>query len=106
MEFKSNVLCKSIATNKFNIRYELYLKKFLVAEGSLDTNGWARVKHELTKSREHLLRMKFFDSGHLQQKYVRPDMKREYMNSDKAQLKKKQGNNFIKWSGLRHKYAK
>jgi len=33
---------------------------------SLDFDGWVWVKHERTKSKEHLLQMVFIDSGHLQ----------------------------------------
>jgi len=37
-------------------------------------------------SRERLLRMIVFDSGHLQHESKRPDMERKYLNSNKAQL--------------------
>jgi len=57
----------------------------LIAESSSDSNGWARVKREGTKSRERLLRTIVFDSGHLQHECQRPDMERKYFNSNKAQ---------------------
>ena len=52
-----------------------------------NSNEWARVKRERTKSIERLLRTILFDSGHLQHERERPDMERKYMNSDKAQRK-------------------
>jgi len=52
-----------------------------------NSNEWARVKREGTKSREHLLRTIWFYSGHLQHERERPDMERKYMNSFKAQRK-------------------
>jgi len=66
LESKSSVLCKPIASKKQSIWYELFLKKYLIVEGSSGSNGWARVKRERTYSREPLLRMIFFDSRHLQ----------------------------------------
>ena len=45
----------------FNLRL-IKLKKYLIAEGSSGSNGWARVKSERTYSREPLLRTIFFDS--------------------------------------------
>jgi len=63
------------------------LKKYLIAYGSSDPNGWARVKCERTKSRERLLRTILFYSGHLQHERERPDMERKYKKSDKAQRK-------------------
>jgi len=72
LEFKSNVLCKPIASKKHSIWYELTLKKYLIVEGSSGSNEWARVKRERTYSREPLLRMIFFDSRHLQIERGRP----------------------------------
>jgi len=83
LEFKSKVLCKSIAWKKHSIWYELYLKKYLIPEGSSGSNWWARVKRERMHSRERLLGMKFFDSANLQNGRERPDMKRKYMNNNK-----------------------
>jgi len=37
------------------------------------------------ENRYSMLRTIFFDSGHLQCERERPDMKRKYMNCDKAQ---------------------
>ena len=72
LEFKSNVLCKSIASKKtFNLMW-IKLKKYLIAEGSSGSNGWARVKSERTYSREPLLRTIFFYSRHLQIERGRP----------------------------------
>ena len=51
LEFKSNVLCKPIASKKHSIWYELNLKKYLIAEGSSGSNGWAWEKREQTYSR-------------------------------------------------------
>jgi len=58
LEFKFNVLCKSIALKKHSIWYELNLKKYLIAEGSSGSNGSARVMRERTYSKEGLLRKK------------------------------------------------
>jgi len=49
--------------NTFNLIW-IKLKKYLIAEGSSGSNGWARVKSERTYSREPLLRTIFFDSRH------------------------------------------
>jgi len=58
LEFKFNVLCKSIASKKtFNVQL-IILKKYLLAEGSSSSSGWARVMRERTYSRECLLRKK------------------------------------------------
>jgi len=39
LQFKFNVLCKSIASKKHSIWYELYFKIYLIAEGSSGSNG-------------------------------------------------------------------
>jgi len=52
-----------------------------------NSNEWARVKREQTKSWERPLRTILFYSGHLQHDRERPDMERKYMNSDKSQRK-------------------
>ena len=44
LEFKTNVLCKSIASKKQSIWYELYLKEYLIAEGTSGSSGWTRAK--------------------------------------------------------------
>jgi len=54
--------------------------KCLIAESS---SGW--VKCERTKSRERLLLMIVFYSGHLQHEGETPDMERKHLNSNKAQ---------------------
>jgi len=46
--------------------YELYSKKYAIAEDNLGSNERGRVKRERTYSRERRLRMIFFDLGHLQ----------------------------------------
>jgi len=76
-----------IASKKNSIWYEVYFKKYLIAEGSSGSGGWARVKRQRTKSREPLLRTVFFDSGHLQHERERSDVERKYINSDKAKWK-------------------
>ena len=48
-------------------------------------NGWARVKRERTKSRERFLLMIVLDSSHLQHECERPNMERNYLNSNKTQ---------------------
>ena len=65
LEFKFNVPCKPIAPKIFNLIL-IKLKKYLIAEGSSGSNGWARVKSERMHSREPLLRTIFSDSRHLQ----------------------------------------
>ena len=82
---------------KHSVRYELCFKKYLTAWEISDSNGWARVKREWTKSREHLLRTTLFYSDHLQHERERPDMKRKYMNSDKVQRKEPELTTY--WSG-------
>ena len=52
LEFKSTVLCKSIASKKYSIWYELYFKNYLIAEGSSGSIGRAREMRERTYSRE------------------------------------------------------
>ena len=79
LEFKSNVLRKSIASQKHWVWCELYFFKYLITEGDSGCNGWSREKFEQTKSRERLLRTIFFYSGHLQHERERSDMKRRYM---------------------------
>jgi len=37
LQFKSNVMCKSIVSKKLSTWYELYLKKYSIAEGSLNS---------------------------------------------------------------------
>ena len=78
---------KNPLLQKHSVRYELYFKKYLIAQGSSGSNEWARVKRKRTKSREYLLRSMLFCSGHLQYEPERPDMERKYMNSDKVQRK-------------------
>ena len=39
LEFKSNVLCKPIASKKHSILILIKLKKYLIAEGSSGSNG-------------------------------------------------------------------
>ena len=51
----------------------------------IGSTGWALEKRVRMKSRERLLRMTLFYSGHLQNERERPDMERKHMNSDKAQ---------------------
>jgi len=51
LNFKSNVLYKSIASKTHSVRYELYFKNFLSAKDSSDCNEWARGKRE--QSREN-----------------------------------------------------
>ena len=70
---------------KHLVRYELCFKKYLFASGSSGSNGWARVKRERKKSRECLLRTILIYSGHPQHECERLDMKRKYMNNEKAQ---------------------
>ena len=70
-----------------SVRYELCFKKYLAAQDSSDSNEWGRVKREQTKLWERLLQTILFHSGHLQNERERPDMKRKYRNSDKAQRK-------------------
>jgi len=84
-------------------------KKYLSAQNSSDSSGWARVKRERTKSWERLLRTVLFYSGHLQHERERTGMERKYMYSDNWQGPKKRGrvNNLVKWDpGWWHKYTK
>jgi len=86
LNFKSNVLYKSIASKRHS------------------SDGWARVKRERTKSRERPLWTILFYSGHLQHERERPCMERKYMKSPK---KRDRVNNLVKWdSGWWHKYTK
>ena len=72
LEFKSSVLCKPIASKKtFNLIW-IKLKKYVIAEGSSGSNGWARVKSERTYSKEPLLQTMFFELRHLQIERGRP----------------------------------
>jgi len=87
----------SMQIQKHSVRYEVCFKKYLVAEGSSGSNGWARVKRERTKSRERLLRTILFYLDHLQHKRERPDMQRKHMNSDKVQ--RKEPKLTTSWSG-------
>jgi len=59
----------SMQTHCFKKTFNLILiklKKYLIAEGSSGSNGWARVNSERMYSREPLLWTIFFDSRHLQ----------------------------------------
>ena len=69
-------------------------------------NGWARVNHEQTKLREHLLRTILFDSDHLQHERERPDMERKYVNSSQGPVERARVNNLNQWSRWWHKYKK
>jgi len=51
----------------------------LRCRGQLGYSGWAKAKHEQTKSRKHVIWMVLFDSGHLQNECERPDMEWKYM---------------------------
>ena len=70
LDFKSNVLYKSIASKEIQSDMNYVLK--IITQGSTGSNERARVKHERTKSRERLLRTILFYSGHLQ--HERSDM--------------------------------
>jgi len=65
-----------VCFKKHSVRYELYLKKHLIAQGSPGSNGRARVKRERMKSIKRLLRTILFYSGHLQHERERPDVER------------------------------
>jgi len=85
--WKSLLYANLLLQKKHLIWCELCSKilKYLIAESSSGSNGWARVKRERTKSRERLLRTILFYSGHLQDESERPGMERKYLNSNKAQ---------------------
>jgi len=85
LKFKLNVLCKSIFKKHIQTDMTYILKMLTVDDCRLGSNGRARVKRWRTKSRERLLRTTTFYSCYLQYERERPDMKRKYMNSDKAQ---------------------
>jgi len=87
LEYKFNVLCKHIASEKYLIWYELYLKEYLIAKGNSSSDGLARVKRERRNSRKRLLRMIVFDWGHLRNERARPDVERKYMDTDKVRCK-------------------
>jgi len=72
LDFKSNVLYKSIASKEIQSDMNYVLK--IITQGSTGSNERARVKHERTKSRERLLRTILFYSGHLQHESERSDM--------------------------------
>ena len=82
-----NFLCKPTASKKHSICYELNWKKYLIAEGSSGSSGWARVKSERTYSRELLLRTIRFDARHLQIARGKPTWN-ENIWTDKVQCKK------------------
>jgi len=114
LEFKFNVLCKSIASKK-NVQCAInYIKKILTSRGLLElqrmspSNARENLFERMPttkkdESRAHLADsskayrkpsvvnclppMIFCDSGHLHNEHKRPDKKRKYMNADKAQCK-------------------
>jgi len=63
LDFKSNVLYKSIASKSIQSDMNCF-KMYFIAYGCSGCNGWGRVKRERTKSRERLLRTILFYSGH------------------------------------------
>jgi len=67
LEFKCSMQIHCFKNH--SIWYKLKFKKYLIAEGSSGSDGWARVKRERTYSWEPMLRKILFDLRHLQSEH-------------------------------------